>query len=184
MAVKTINTEHLVDLADAIREKRGITTTLSFPNDFIAYQGGEVENVKAQDLASYDFVDSGSYPSGVIKYNVTVDFALNTLRTIINLESSANINDYVVKLDNVIVTPEVYSSANNRYNVDIDNIYAPQFSTPHSISISDGTNTFTRSNFSLLSYLYRILSSSNNPKMVRLCKAMYVYYLAEIDYFS
>ena len=185
MAVKTINTEHLIDLADAIREKRGITTTLSFPNDFIEYQGGEIENVVAQDLASYAFIDSGSFPSGVNRYNMTVDFANNTLRTIITLESSANINNYVVKLDNVIVTPEVYDSANNRYNIDIKDIYAPQFNVTHSISISDGTNTFTRSNLSLLSYLYgRISSSSTNPKMLRLCKAMYIYYLAEIDYFS
>lgn len=67
------NKSDLVSVAEAIREKSGITDTLTFPTGFVSAIG-EIQSNSGDDEAAVEYVNFRDY-DGTVLYSYTVEEA-------------------------------------------------------------------------------------------------------------
>ena len=144
------------------------------------------ENVTAvtpEDMAAYAPVEEGTLPAGITKIANSVLFqADNTLRTYYMYEAGTDISKYTFTVDGAEaeVTDD---AAKKRCYIDVPAIAAKNLGDVHTFTVSDGAATHTYK-ISADGYAYKMVNTSKNPAMVDLAKALYLYNLAAVEYFS
>ena len=130
-----------------------------------------VTAVALDDLAPYALTTSGTKPEGVTGASIMVQFESdNTLRITFKTDGSKPLSGYTFLLDSEETAPTV--SGKNAW-LQVVNIAAPNLDTPHTFTISDGTDTYTVT-ASALSYAYTS-AKNGNPERQNLGKALYLY---------
>ena len=148
----------------------------------IAEMKAEAAKITIPD--SYKEVKTGDLPAGISKQSTTVKFeADNTLRIYFYF-ADADLNKYTFTLDGAAVKVEKdMDSSASRYYVEIANIPSGELSKVYTVSVTDGTNTYT-TKASALSYAYGRQENSTNPDMKNLAKLLYLYSQAAEAYFN
>ena len=136
--------------------------------------------------STYEPVISSDSASGAISYygsNLTLD-ADSTLRHIFTLKSG-DINNYVIKIDGTAA--EIMKKGSNKYYVETPNIAAKNLDDPHTVTVEDtsGNVLISISNYSALSYCYRVVASETTDEdLKRLAKSIFLYNDATNNYFD
>ena len=130
-----------------------------------------VTDVTLDDLAPYVLTASGTKPSGVTGANIVVEFDTdNTLRITFRTDGSRALRDYIFLLDGVESKPTKKGSS---AYPQVKNIAAPSLDTPHTFTVTDGTNSYTVT-ASALSYAYTSVKNGTEARQ-NLGKALYLY---------
>ena len=130
-----------------------------------------VSAVTPGDLAPYALTVTGTKPDGVTGAGIVVAFDTdNTLRVTFKTDGSRALGGYTFLLDGTETVPR--KSCKNGY-LQVKNIAAPNLDTPHTFTVTDGTNTSTVT-ASALSYAYTSVKNGDSDRQ-NLGKALYLY---------
>ena len=141
---------------------------------------GAVSAVTEDDLAPYALTVTGTKPDGVAGANITVAFDTdNTLRITFKTDGSKPIGDYTFLLDGT--EKKATKKGKNAY-LQVKNIAAPNLDTPHTFTVTDGTDTYTITACAL-SYAYTSVQNGDSNRQ-NLGKALYLYNRAADAYFG
>ena len=139
-----------------------------------------VSAVTLDDLAPYALTVTGTKPDGVTGANIMVAFDTdNTLRITFKTDGSKPIGDYTFRLDGKKKTPT--KKGKDAY-LQVKDIAAPNLDTPHTFTVTDGTDTYTVT-ASALSYAYTSVKNGDINRQ-NLGKALYLYNQAADAYFG
>ena len=139
-----------------------------------------VSAVTPDILAPYALTTAGTRPSGVTGANITVAFDTdNTLRIIFKTDGSKPLSSYTFQLDGTDTTP---NEEGKNACLQVTNIAAPNLDTPHTFTVTDGTDTYTVT-ASALSYAYTSVKNGDSARQ-NLGKALYLYNRAADAYFG
>ena len=103
----------------------------------------------------------------------------NTLRITFKTDGSKPLGSYTFLLDGAEKKP---TKKGKTAYLQVKNIAAPNLNTPHTFSVTDGTNTYTVTAFAL-SYAYTSVKNGNSARQ-NLGKALYLYNRAADAYFG
>ena len=132
-----------------------------------------VENVTAATLADYEEVEDGNYPTGVSHKGYSVMFETdNSFRKYVKFTNVENPEEaFTYKVDGKVAP--LLKQATRGYYLTFKKVYSDELQKPHTIEISDGTNTYTLS-ASVLTYCRLVLlSDKTSDAMKTLAKAAY-----------
>ena len=97
-------------------------------------------------------------------------------------EAGTDVSGYKFYIGSDEVDAEMDSA--NEYYLTVSSFGILDFDKPVTFKVSDGTNAF-EVKYSILSYIYRVLESDKaSEEMVDLAQAMYIAYVATVDYYA
>ena len=175
------STEEMRNLAKAL-DDYGMTSQIYFGyGDYTDLTvDGAVTAVTLDDLAPYALTTSGTKPVGVTGASIMVAFDTdNTLRITFKTDGSKPLTDYSFLLDDAEKTP---TKSGKNAILQVKNIAAPNLDTPHTFTVTDGTDTYTVT-ASALSYAYTSVKNGSEERK-NLGKALYLYNMAANDQFD
>lgn len=139
-----------------------------------------VTAVTQEKLALYALTTTGTKPAGVTGASIAVAFDEdNTLRITFKTDGSKPLNGYTFLLDDTETTP---AASGKNACLQVRNIAAPNLDTPHTFTVTDGTDTYTI-NASALSYAYTSVKNGDEARQ-NLGKALYLYNRASDGFFG
>ncbi|MBR0087723.1 MAG: S8 family serine peptidase [Lachnospiraceae bacterium] len=144
---------------------------------------GDVTAVTLENMAAYAPVEEGTLPAGITKIANSVLFQSdNTLRMYYMYETGTDISKYTFTVDGA--EAEVVDQASSkRCYVEVPAVAAKNLGDVHTFTVSDGADTHTYK-ISADGYAYKMVGTSTKATMVDLAKALYLYNLAAVEYFS
>lgn len=117
------------------------------------------------EISKFKLASSGELPSGVKLTGTSL--ILDSKTTFRIYFTAADINSFEVKVENETVTPV---SKGKSYYIELKNISAQNLDEPYTAEIGDCTITFSG-----MTYVYNALNYSNNDKLLKTVKALYLY---------
>ena len=175
------STQEMRDLAKAL-DDYGTAAQIYFRyGDFSgAAVDSAVTAVTLDDFAPYALTTEGTKPAGVTGAGIMVEFDTdNTLRVTFKTDGSKPIDSYTFLMDGTETAPT--KKGKNAY-LQVKNIAAPNLDTPHTFTVTDGTDTYTVT-ASALSYVYTSVKNGDSARQ-DLGKALYLYNQAADAYFD
>lgn len=141
----------------------------------------ELETVISTALSDSARAVTGSV-SGVSYYGSSVLLeSITTIRHYFVLEEGVNMEDYTVKVDDGegAITPTAITIGNKSgFYVEVKDVKAQNYDVKHSVAISKDTDETQTIQYGVNSYIYGILTNTNNEqntKLQNIVKALYLY---------
>lgn len=163
---------------------------------------GDVNNVQASDLVEYKTKITSELDAGIGRSATSLSLeAATEINHKFTLSSGKSINDFKFYVDGTLVTTSStgnyrlwYDSSSQRYVLTIKGITATQLQKAYLVVVKDQNDNvvITIQNYSVLSYVYSILTKAENSaeyanekaKLVALVKSMYLYNRAAMAKFN
>lgn len=140
-----------------------------------------IDTVTMDQLNQFVPVQHGTLPADIGLKSITVLFdADNSFRLYFNYYNDAKPGDFSYYVDTVEAEPHLGSGA---YYVGFNNVPSSELNTVHTITITDGNDTYSI-DYSVISYARSIVKSGQNENSVHLGKAIYLYNIAATAYFK
>ena len=141
------------------------------------------KKITKDTVSQYAQVAEGTMPDGLTYNNSSLMLGSDLgIRHYFNVDEGKDISNYTFTLQNgTVLTPTL--SKDRKYFVVIPNIAAKDLGVTYTVTVSDGSNSW-HIDYSAMSYVYRVLSvDSASDNLKQLCKALYKYYQAAVEYF-